>query len=57
MVFSSGPVATEKIESHVLEAETKGEEQMKSLIEKRFVDQTIDFYEPIKWLSLGTFSS
>ena len=57
VVLSSGPVATEKIESHLREAETKGEEQMKNFIEKRLVDQTIDFYEPIKWLSLGTFSS
>ena len=30
---------------------------MKNFIEKRPVDQTIDFYEPIKQLSLGTFSS
>ena len=30
---------------------------MKNFIEKRLVDQTIDFYEPIKRLSLGTFSS
>ena len=50
VVLSSGPVATEKIESHLREAET-------NFIEKRLVDQTIDFYEPIKWLSLGTFSS
>ena len=57
VVLSSGPVATEKIESHLLEAETKGEEQTKNFIEKRLVDQTTDFYEPIKWLSLGTFSS
>ena len=55
--LSSDIVATEKIESDLLEAETKGEEQMKNVIEKRLVDQTIDFYEPIKRLSLGTFSS
>ena len=57
VVLSSGIVATEKIESDLLEAETKGEEQMKNFIEKHLVDQTIDFYEPIKQLSLGTFSS
>ena len=55
--LSSDIVATEKIESDLLEAETKGEEQMKNFIEKRLVDQTIDFYEPIKRLSLRTFSS
>ena len=57
VVLSSGIVATEKIESDLPEAETKGEEQMKNVIEKRLVDQTIDFYEPIKQLNLGTFSS
>ena len=30
---------------------------MKSFIENRLVDQTIDFYEAIKRLSFGTFSS
>ena len=30
---------------------------MKNFIENRVVDQTIDFYEPIKRLSLGKFSS
>ena len=57
MVLSSGIVATEKIERDLLEAETKGEEQMKNFIEKHLVDQTINFYEPIKRLSLGIFSS
>ena len=57
VILSSGIVATEKIESGLLEADTKGEEQMKNFIEKRLVDQTIDFYEPIKQLNLGMFSS
>ena len=57
VVLSSGIVATEKIESDLLEAETKGEKQMKNFIEKHLVAQTIDFYEPITQLSLGTFSS
>ena len=57
MVLSSGIVATEKIERNLLEAETKGEEQMKNFNEKHLVDQTIYFYEPIKRLSLGIFSS
>ena len=55
--LSSGIVTTEKIESDLLDAETKGEEQIKNFIEKRLIDQTIDFYEPIKQLILGTFSS
>ena len=55
--LSSGIVTTEKIESDLLDAETKGEEQIKNFIEKRLIDQTIDFYEPIKRLILGTFSS
>ena len=57
VILSSGIVATEKIESGLLEADAKGEEQMKNFIEKRLVDQTIDFYEPIKQLNLGMFSS
>ena len=57
MVFSSGIVATEKIKSDLPEAEAKGKEQMKNFIETRLVDQTMDFYEPIKRLNLKTFSS
>ena len=57
MILSSGIVAMEKIESDLLEDEVKGDEQMKNFIEKRIVDQTIDFYEHIKRLYLRTFSS
>ena len=57
VVLSSGIVATEKIESNLLQAEAKGKEQMKNVIEKRLVVQIIGFYEPIKRLSLETFSS
>ena len=57
MVLSSGIVATEKIESDLPEAEAKGEEHMKNFIKTRLVDQTMDFYEPIKRLNLKTFSS
>ena len=46
-----------KLRVLLLEAETKGQEQMKNVIEKRLVDQTIDLYKPIKRLSLGAFSS
>ena len=57
MVLSSGIVATEKIESNLLQAETKGKEQIKNVIEKRLVVQIIGFYEPIKRVSLETSSS
>ena len=57
VILSSGIVAMEKIESDLLEDEVKGDEQMKNFIEKRIVDQTIDFYEHIKRLYLRTFSS
>ena len=46
-----------KNDSDLLGAETKGDEQTKGFIGKRLVDQTINFYEPFKQLSLEKFSS
>ena len=48
--LSSSIVPAEKIENDMLEAESKGEEEMKSFIEDHLVNQTVDFYDPIKWL-------
>ena len=41
----------------MLEADTKGEEQMKNFIEKRLVDQTIDFYQPKTYYKVTEFSA
>ena len=40
-----------------MEAETKGEKELKKVIEKRLADQTVNFYEPIQRQNLETFTS
>ena len=55
--LSSSLVPTEKIKKNLLETEIKGEEELKTFIEERLVNQTMDFYKPIKRLRLGTFVS
>ena len=46
--LSSGLVPTEKIEKDLLEAELRGEEELKKFMKQRLVNQTVDFYDPIK---------
>ena len=41
----------------LLDAKVKGGEQFKKFVEERLVNQTVDFYDPIKRLRLGTFAS
>ena len=53
----SGLVPTGKTKRALLEAELRGEEELKKFIEERLVNQTVDFYELIRLLRLRTFAS
>ena len=48
---------TEKIKIGLLEAEFRGEEELKKFTEERLINQTVDFYELIKRPRLGSFAS
>ena len=54
--LSSGVLPPENVAIDLLEAHTKGENEMAKCIDERLVKQTVGFYEPIKRLKLGTFT-
>lgn len=41
---------------HLLEAHTKGENEMEKFINERFVEQKVGFYVPLTWSKSGTFT-
>ena len=55
--LSSGLIPTEKAASDMLEAEAKGETEVLKFIDERLVNQSIDFFHPLKRLKLGSFTT
>ena len=54
--LSSGVLPPENVPFGLLEAHTKGENEMEKFINERLVEQKVGFYEPFKRLKLGTFT-
>lgn len=46
----------ENVTFYLLEARTKGENELEKFINQRLVEQKVGFYEPLKWLKLSTFA-
>ena len=55
--ISTGISPPEKIKIDLLNAYETGETAMKKFIQERLVDQSTEFYDPIKKLKLATFNS
>ena len=54
--LSSRVLPPENVAFDLLEAHTKGENEMEKFINGRLVEQKVGFYEPLKRLKLGTFT-
>ena len=55
--LSSGVVPTDKVTSDLLDAELIGERELLKFQDERLKKQTINYYEPLKKMKLGTFST
>ena len=55
--LSTGVAPSEQITQDLLNAQSVGEKSMKEFIDDRLVEQRKDFFDPLKKLKLGTFSS
>ena len=55
--LSSGVIPTDKVTSDLLDAKKIGERELLKFQDERLKNQTINFYEPLKKMKLGTFST
>ena len=55
--LSTGIAPADKIKKDLLDAHATGESAMNKFIHERLVNQTTQYFEPLKKLKLGTFSA
>ena len=55
--LSSGAIPTDKVISDLLDVKKIGERELLKFQDERLKNQTINFYEPLKKMKLGTFST
>ena len=55
--LSSGLIPIKRAAANMLEAESKGKTEVLKFIDERFVNQSVDFFSPLEWLKLGSYTT
>ena len=55
--LSSGLIPIKRAAAHMVEAESKGKTEVLKFIDEQFVNQSVDFFSPLKRLKLGSYTT